>query len=302
MSFNPEKLNIKDLTIEEPEKQVVFFDQNKEITEDDWDAMKKSLIDFKKSEPALSNSWNNYFEQATKMKMLDPTVNLGLSQGDYRFIEYRLNYSRNEKSSPKASLEEELMHMKVLNPTMLQILPEDWEQMKEKLNRYRKYEAKPSTPRIKAIEENKFMLFAKQAVTMKILDPDIDLNLTEEDWNGMEKNLKRLHGKGKLRPMDTDLKGHRIENFCNLLARMKILNPQYKFELSEDDWDIIMKKFNFIRDTQDIPADWKDFCELAQSLKVITAKDVKITEQGLEIEMPEKETTESLAIPEKRNF
>lgn len=80
--FNPENINIHDLTIEEPEKEADFiFDPEKEITEKDYDEVKKYLAENEKSiQMDQYNFWIGFSNVAMAMKILNPEVNLNLGE------------------------------------------------------------------------------------------------------------------------------------------------------------------------------------------------------------------------------
>ena len=83
---NPERINIHELTIEEPEKQgELHFDVERDIFEEDWKQMKKQLKEF-----ARGKFWADFAHRTMQMKILNPGLKLGLDQQAWQGARDRL--------------------------------------------------------------------------------------------------------------------------------------------------------------------------------------------------------------------
>ena len=76
--FNPENINIHDLTIEdanEVSKVELPFDIEKDVTEEDWIAIQQKLEECRKN-----NQWERFSYLAKSVKVTDPLIDLNLDQ------------------------------------------------------------------------------------------------------------------------------------------------------------------------------------------------------------------------------
>lgn len=285
--MNPERINIKDLTVEEPEKKIessVVFNPERDITDKEWDTMKSEF--FKEMEDAGSSRERvDCLGRAAELKMLFPE----------RVDELNLDkeiWDRWDKAEdePMHSLHtpDTLVNMKILFPEKFQEIDLDdgyykikWDDMKVKLEKYQK----------EVVDEYAFANnFSDLARKMKIICPEkaSELNLDEETAQKMI-----IH-------INDERSGNRWYNLLLNAANFKILFPERAGELKLDDdfWQKAKKLYK--TDCQGIEPAYFAAC-----LKILAADRVDITKEGIEFTMQgERESLESgsSSIPEIRNF
>lgn len=105
-----------------------------------------------------------------------------------------------------------------------EITPDDWEKMRETLEKYRK--------------ENNWLDFASMAMAMKILNFKIDIYLDDEAWEGMRKELKSYRERNQW------------HDFINHAMVIKILNPNEDLGLDDEAWEEIRKMLEWYENRQ----------------------------------------------------
>jgi len=150
----------------------------------------------------------------------------------------------------------------------------DWEEMKDKLEELRK---------------NDLLDFAILAMRMSILRPDqkSELQIDDEAWQETKAILNRFRGWDWL-------------NFTHLAIAMSIFRPDKKAELqiSDTDWQGMKAELEKLRKNNLF-----DFVELAMSMTILSAEKVKITDQGIELEMHGSDfKQEKTKRPERKTF
>jgi len=277
-SFNPERLNIKDLTIEEPEsREGLPFDPEKEITEEDWGEIKEEL------ERGRDNAdLYEFVKQAAEMKILDPEVEIRASDEEkirmYEKIdEWWKQYGDGLGVFSRASF------LKILYPEVNLGLPKaPWESIKKLLENSR---------------GNSPSNFLSAAVTIKLCDPNFNIDIDQETKELIEEKLKS--------EKETD-----IFRFANTAKNLKIIDSDINLGLDVKTWENLKNELDIIRrddyyDHHKNPYKWRSFCELAVDMKILATEKVEVTDKGLEITMPgENKLIESEAsiMPKKRNF
>ena len=100
--FKPDRINIHELTIEEPEKQSELpFDPERDITEEDWQGMRNNLKRMREGHV----NWADYAQPAFAMKILGAKEeDLGLDEEAWRGMEAKLAEYRRRISSPNENL------------------------------------------------------------------------------------------------------------------------------------------------------------------------------------------------------
>ncbi len=274
MSFNPDRINIHELTIEEPEKQTeLLFDVERDISKEDWEG-----INMKIEGCILNNSWSDYASQAMKVKILDPSKNIGRDDNARQGMERKLDAykSSNKIDNEWGSFLSQAMAMKILDPETDVGLNNDIEQ---RLGGF--LDTLRNRPRS----------FCFHAMEMKIISPNMVLNIGETIWKEMEK----------------DLESQRVSNNWIAFARdavaMKILNPAVDLKLDNRAWEGMRAKLEYYRVEPN--EHWPNFFEQAMNMKILAAEEVKITDKGLEINMRKKKdsfNTDVPPIPEIKKF
>lgn len=113
MVFNPDRVNIHELTIEEPEAQSELpFDPERDITDDDWKKMKEKLEEFRQGGDFMA--WHSFSWQAMEMKILDPKVDLNIDQAAWQGMENELKSYRT--TNDWDNFLAQAMKMKIIDP------------------------------------------------------------------------------------------------------------------------------------------------------------------------------------------
>lgn len=176
-----------------------------------------------------------------------------------------------------------------------------------------------------------WLLFAKSAVSVKILFPDLykKLNLTEDDRLGMIQDVQtglgilgfeRYQLAGDIAILFPDhlsslnsqedlwqginselskLEEQRLWSlFADIAVCRRILFPGKDTSLSEDIWLELMEKKSRIRKTS-----YKELSGLARDFTLLTAKDIKITKSSFEFTPQDPSFSEAIPqLPERRKF
>lgn len=285
--YNPEKVNIYDLTIEGPEKRRDFFDVEAEITKDDW---KKMIENMELCRMPGKENWHAFYADAFPLKILNPEINLSL---DERAVEGMRKVLETDLISKwSRAYIEDLMRAKIFFPERgFERLTGSvsWSKLKDVLNEDRQFES---------WEE-----FFSLAASMKFFKPDIDLDIKEKDWQDGITAATILKTKAE----SGDPGGYWF-SFSSAAMPIKLLNPEVDFNLSSRDWEGMTKQLrnhNYSSNTVASTDKWRTFSYHAMNMKILSAEDIKFTDKGLEIIMPKKKEKLSFAnseIPEQRNF
>ncbi len=145
--FNPNKINIYNLTTERPEREPeAFFNVERDITDEDWESMKADLEHYR------GNNWSAFSMQAMRMKILDPSMDLKIGDLEIEGMKAQLEEYRGDDWQ---SFSAQAMEMKILDPSIdLNIGDLEIEGMKVDLEHYR---------------GDNWQAFSMQAMEMKIL-------------------------------------------------------------------------------------------------------------------------------------
>ena len=276
--FNPDNINIHDLTIEEPEKQVETFDQEKDITPEDLEQMKQTL---KKGNEAISYDQYVHPKLAMRFKTLYPNEDL-LNEG--LISEFSLEKMRTELEDLKSkkwldTIPERAATLKIVDPAESLVLDESiWSGMEEIFN---------DRIRSKAWSE----VFEK-IIEMKILDSSRDFSKTyqleEKDWEDYKASVDQ----------------YKTQNnwimWYHKLIQAKILYPERDLGIDGNDWQRMRDELELYREL----GKYANFADQTFYMKVLASKKVNITDKGLEIIMPEEKLLEpeTPAVPEIKNF
>jgi len=292
MSYNSDRINIHELTVEEPEKQEGLpFDPERDLTEEDWVNMKKQLEKYK-----IEEDWSKFSEHAMAMRVIDPDIDLGIEDTDWENMETQLNDFRENATSwgqhQWANFASQASKMKIIDSTGdLRLDQAVWNGMNSRLSKYKK--------------DKEWSGCSWLAMCMKILDPSIKLDFSEEDWVC----IKDLAGKST----NVDI------NSIQFLAEIKIINPDIHFKLSDENWANIKDILDQVRNSQLNPSGtngvgvlayvggvgvWHNFSVQAMLMKILAAEEVRVTDEGLQIKMTKDQPLKSdtLPIPETKQF
>jgi len=246
MPYNPDRINIHELTVEEPEKQEGLpFDPERDITEKGWNYLK--------SEFESQHDGNLWFFSytASQLKILDPLFDLRITPEIWESFGDSLNAIRHHTVKNWDNFSATAARMKIIdNDKNLNINQNDWRSMQQKLDKLRK--------------QRLWGAFAVHAASMKILDPRIDFKVDEETRRDMIKEIKNETTFASI--------------FAEHAAAMKILG--IAFEVDKFFWRMMQEE---LKEEQ---AQGKSFSKLAVDMKILVAEEVEVTDKGLEITMP----------------
>ena len=274
-----ERINIKDLTLEEPEKKRGLpFDPERDITEEDWEGMKN---DTKKDR--AEHMWYFFAKKVMSMNILLPEKMEELDLKNEETWQGMRDYLKKllKEGSSSDHLVSYATAMKIIFPERFSefyVGGEVWEGMKNRLNRER--------------EAANWWAFAILALEMKILFPDRSSEFLDDTAReGMEKLLKKM-------------RSEKIwYNYFQQAMQAKVLFPDRASDLYPDKtaWKEI--KEHLMRARTDSRGE--TFLEIAMHMKLLAAEEIKITDQGLEIIMPKENPEfkeETPPMPQTRKF
>jgi len=290
--FNPDKINIHDLAIEEPENAPETFDAEKVVTPEIWEQMMAAMECYRE-EPA---SWIDFAGQAAAMKIICPERDVVVDDVAWQKMKREMEKYRLDLAEELPHFYGLAMHMKILDP----------ERSKQDVNpdvlgaaidqvlnlKYKQYR-----------EDEEWDNFSSIAMAMKILNPKIDLNIDEETWQGMKSQLELYRSDVKIDQPDED---GAFMYFSQLAMKMKIICPQRADELNldQDTWARLRDELEEWRpDVGGNPSNWQEFTLECMRQKILAAEKVEVTDNGLEITMPEKKFgSEAPSLPETKQF
>ena len=277
---NPERINIKDLTLEEPErKKGLPFDVERDLHPAFWDVATKQLKDHQERE-----SWFNFATDAADLAILYPEriADLDLNETMWEKMKEELEIYKKEKVwGLGVSL---AANMKILFPekNMNNLIDMDsWRQIIQTFS---------SMKDIGSLRDS--IVFASE---VKILNPERfkDLELDEEKtWDEIETLLDRYRNVN-------------IDVFAKIARQVRIVFPEkfYSLNLDAAMWEKMMKLFR----KQEILDPLLDprHIQFTASLKLLAAEEIKITDKGLEIIMSKEKPEfkeETPPMPQTRKF
>ena len=278
--FNPENINIHDLTIEEPEKESeLLFDVERDITEQEWQKMKKELADRKRG------SLHTFLEEAMKMKIIFPERADELTLDDEIWnMAKKLPKSTEDKGSFAAIL----MELKVLFPERMEEIELDnrkLESMGKELNRLKEniiFTQNYSASTFFAFATRMKVVFPEEFDKLKLLDPIEDITQSMKGYLKEKRQLKDW------------------QTFLPAAVNFKILYPENVDELNLDTvfWKEIKSEMHKTH-----RRGW-EISDFASALKILAAEEVGVTDKGLEVNMRKSDSAEpqSIELPEQRKF
>jgi len=266
--MNPERINIKDLTIEEPEGESVIFDPEKEIKPEYWEKYLKWFDRMRKDTQKDNTSFRRHL---AALKILGRGVDLS---------EAEKNIVRGIKLTPNR---DDLFYA-IRGFEQAKILGENIEF--------------PDSIARKAADEINSLIDEKNsgysAEDIRILVEAGKGELIEE----RTKDLLR-----EFLPKKTEARG-----IINIALALKFLGSEpalnsshrkiIRERLDSDEQNIMSKKI------ADINLGAQRYFDIAAELKLLSAEEINFGEHGIEIKMPEQRALESETpiIPEQRSF
>lgn len=283
--FNKERINVKKLSLEEPEKEpeILTFDPERDITKEDWQNMKDEIDGFRKRE-----DWFFFASKAMEMKTLAPerVSELNLNDNDWQGMKKYLKQCREKNESEWGKWRNFFFvaaGAKILFPERASEINLDdvaWKGSED------------------LIETNRGMHWwgdiLKHAMEVKILAPDKGSELDiigEREWRLLKMRLERHR------------EVNNWNNFSSIAMRIKIVFPERVSELKLDKaaWQGMRNELKKFREEDNR----NGLISRAMSMKVLASEKVKVTDRGIELAMPKekKPLKEKIpSIPEARKF
>lgn len=261
---SPEFINIKDLVIDEPERSGEL-DPLKLLNEQDWEEIKKIFEDT--DDVFLTPGIASY------LKLLAPK----------RLSTFKLGMNLNK-------VKEQLKITKKVNNFGVFLLLADAakelygrQAIDLNLNEYDKNQI------IDVMRIVSYVTLFDMAHHFRLICPEVPINqyVTEEDWQKIKteinENKERSHW-----------------STAYLASSARILFPE-KFSELNITKDDLQRIYQACIDLKNIKG-WENFTEIAWRLKILTADDIKVTEDGIELINHPKPLPETESLPEKRKF
>jgi len=209
-AFNPERLNINDLTIEEPEeKGELPFNPETYITKEDWESMMEQMEESR-------DDLFSFVGKAAAIKILNPEVNIKITDKEREDIKELLEVW---KKRNWYGFFQFAMSCRILDPKM--DIPtsgyhnEIRQAFQEKL-------------------KNQMSHYIGMAARAKVVEPArVGRTSTEEMWPEVMKYFE-THRKD-------------IQHFTEKATEIKILKPEENLDLTEEVWDKMLNKLDSLR-------------------------------------------------------
>jgi len=215
MPYNPDRINIHELTVEEPErKPELLFDPGKDILEEDWKKMEKELENNK------YRAWL-FPMQAVAMKVLNPNYVLSLDPNIWKNMEDELREYKERKDNRlnnTTSIAKLAMYMKIIDPSREGDLDQkSWDRV-EKL--------------LKPNKDGLHWSWLPVAAAAKVVNPSRNVGVYSDSIN--------------------ELRDQRGDGFAEYAMYLKIFDPGYPLGLDQIDWEKMRNRLNKYRKEQTI--------------------------------------------------
>ena len=260
--FKPDRINIHELTIEEPEKPSELpFDPERDITEEDWKGMRQAL-------EASRKNVGDFFPQAMAIKLLNPREKIDVDEEYVHLAKRKLK--RDLENLKDFSFLENASSVKMFDPQVRRYFSKkSWQEIIEY---------------IKAWKNSKnWSVFLDYAKSIKIIDPSAEINfdVSEEDNNDMLDWLKEQKTPDGWK------------DFTVNAANMRIFDPKLELGLDKEAWQAMKAQLEVYQRDHN----WKRFSDMAMKMKILAAEELKVTDKGLEITMRKKKASLSSLVP-----
>ena len=225
----------------------IAFDPDKEITKADREKMKEYL------ELLRGGTGSGFDSAAMEMKIVDPSVDLGLDQEILERMKSELKH--NKDGGNWSFFIHNASRMKIVDPSLVELDQEARKGMKNMLEMQRGVN---------------WSSFSRCAMEMKIVDPSVDLGINQEARQGMKDKLEKYRMAGFW------------SGFTSAAMEMRIIDPSADLGLDQEAWQGMKGELESRRNRPK-----SGFGDQAMAMKIIAAEKVEVTDKGLEIKMPE---------------
>jgi len=300
-------LKLQDLEMEHSGTKEIMFDPDKEISDDDWQAMSGVLAEYKEKK-----DWGNFFRVARYMKFLGRRdFSLALSESEIESIKHNVNnlwptafeavQSRFEKARSLEELEVSIEMQRgaevKLEDIMLDIMYA-FPDLREEIGL--------SDQRLEQVLENKRKALAEEnfvsdaAMFVSVVDPkgfeDLDFD-QDKLFSVLEEHIE------KELSYDDDgvITAHTLLAALEKL-RMIFLQRKSKFFQDERIWNIFRKRLEYLRKKDD-GKEWYMISKYAFCMTLMSVEKVEMTKNGLKLTQRSEEfKQEKKSRPERRKF
>ncbi|MDO8618666.1 MAG: hypothetical protein Q7R49_01835 [Candidatus Daviesbacteria bacterium] len=304
-SLDSKNTNIANLNLEEPQGKLELpFDPDRDLTEADWEGMLRGLDDI-----SLSNV-TYYLNVASGMRIIFPERELNLDKNSWNRTEKQIKDSTQTFWANRDRTDMDCLDITSAISSALQLFPEKANQLKdfyaefkdkandvgfnifESLDRYFRRVPVVKIDTISYLGTISSIAIVSQAdlkTYPKLEDFKQDfLTALQDSFAGYNKGLS--------------------SQLLHAIAAFRICFPEQELNIPKQVWDEWKESFELLRKNarnSNDPLDWWGFTRKVFDLKVATAKEVKITDHGIELIMQEPEIplVEPIpALPEMRKF
>ena len=263
--FNPEQINIHDLTVEEPEQPAdLHFDFQKDVTAEQWE---KIIHDAEVFEDNLAQ-WHSFLISQVMLKMGDPEYDLKLTEKHWNRMKKDLG---SEKSSE--DLCGILAWAKLVDAQKTREMHALHDSDLESLRDAIKLDARNIGSSASEYVKNQYFL--------KILNPKESIHLSNKEIEAVQEWTNKFMNKGYWHV------------YARYNAQMRVIDSNFKVNISEENWSHMKD------DIKENPS-----LEFPAWLRILAADEVKATDNGLEINTRKLvlEKNDNIDLPEQRKF
>lgn len=283
--FNPDKLNIHDLTVEEPEKESEPpFDPERDVTEEDWEKIKKGELKAGRMiEPGRPKNWASFTNDfAIYAKILNPKIDFNEDFGmrDVFAKVYKTDFEEYKKEKFQGldahGFSRAVEQARILVPEL---------RIEENDNAWRLLEEE-----LKYLGESEIWnQFCRQLAIMKLYNPEHHVNVSEVDLKNIKDTLEKYKNREDW------------ASFSEMASHVKVSGLGLDLNLDRATWRGMKEKLSEYRTR---PNSYLYFLWHAAAMNILAAEEVKVTGKGLEINLrkPGLLQSETSLMPEQRNF
>jgi hypothetical protein len=258
----------------------VVFNPEKEITAEDLDVMMKNLDECRKNA-----DWYRLLSAATEIKIISPGKDVELDKTALQEIRRNI-----EKTGNEYAKDEKAMLLRILRPNEKVDL--DIEAMNAQLEEFKRRGRLGLEPGAEFAHGYSLLSWesvVKQAMRMKILNPEREINLNDDDWKNIEAYLEAIKQRAVEQNPEQAKQHSWWNSFAADAAAIKVVRPDL-LSLDATAWQGMREALEAERQISAKP-EYKghNVGYLASAMTILSAEKIEITDKGLEIKQPEKE-------------
>lgn len=274
--ISAEEVNIKDLSLETPEKET-GFNIEKYFDQQAWDKMAAEVKDLQAKSHENPDFHNgSLFGLVANMRTLNPQLDLGLTDWDWLVAERRLSGFKS-KSDWQRYLNL-AVDMKTLDPRRdVRFTNSDKEKLVRSFNTLSRMDG--------------WNYIASYTALMNSLTPTNKIKLSEDMWKGLLAYFDELPSGGR---HNKDARWH---DLARVGAELKQINPACHLKITENDW----KHMEHWLQERVRLNDWTNFASTGLNMKILAAEKVTTDESGLHI-LDKKQESKPRETPEVKKF